>query len=150
MKRLLILFIIIAAVAVGAGYYFGRYQPAAPSATPLADDLVVLYEPLPGQTGVTSPLTVRGKARGTWYFEASFPVTLKDYQGNILAQAPAQAKGDWMTTEFVEFEVTLVFQGPTATETSEAAKVGTLILQKDNPSGLPQYDDSREITIYFK
>ncbi len=34
---------------------------------------------------VQSPLTVSGKARGGWYFEASFPVRLLDDQGNTSA-----------------------------------------------------------------
>lgn len=113
----------------------------------LADDKVVLYEPLPNAS-VRSPLLVRGKARGPWFFEASFPVTLTDRDGRILSQLPAQAKGDWMTTDWVEFEATLIFNKPTYT--GEQSNRGTLILRKDNPSGLPQFDDSREITVYFK
>lgn len=91
---------------------------------------------------VTSPLTVTGQARGTWFFEASFPVKLLDADGNVLAQAPAQAQGDWMTTNFVPFTVTLPFTPP-------AAKTGTLVLQKDNPSGLPEHEGSVEIPVKF-
>jgi hypothetical protein len=150
MKRVLLIVVIIAAVAVGARFLMQRTPPAAPAQTPFADDMVVLYEPLPEQRDITSPLTVRGKARGTWFFEASFPVTLTDWDGRIIAQVPAQAKGDWMTTEFVEFEAVLTFDDPTAGNPAEYAKRGALILKKDNPSGLPQYDDYREITIFFK
>src|SRR6185436_520379 len=55
---------------------------------------------------VSSPLTVTGEARGNWYFEASFPAVLVDWDGKIIAQLPAQAQGDWMTQEFVPFSVT--------------------------------------------
>lgn len=92
---------------------------------------------------ITSPFTVTGKARGSWYFEASFPVILQDANGKILAQQPAQAKGEWMTTEFVPFESVLTFEKPT-TDT------GTLILKKDNPSGLPENDAEISIPVKFK
>lgn len=97
--------------------------------------------PLPN-TVIQSPLVVTGEAKGTWYFEASFPVILKDANGKVLAQAPAQAQGDWMTTSFVPFSVTLTFAKPTTT-------TGTLIFQKDNPSGLPQNDAEEKFTVYF-
>lgn len=92
---------------------------------------------------VKSPLVVKGEARGNWYFEASFPVRLLDADGQELAIAPAQAQGEWMTTDFVPFEVTLNFSKPATT-------TGTLILQKDNPSGLPEHDDSISIPVKFQ
>lgn len=90
-------------------------------------------------TKVTSPLVVRGEARGTWYFEASFPAKLLDERGNVIAQTPAQAKGEWMTENFVPFEATLTF-------TATSGK-GTLVLERDNPSGLPQNDAQIRIPI---
>src|SRR3989338_3617253 len=56
---------------------------------------------------IGSPLTITGEARGTGFFEASFPVVLTDWDGRIIAQMPAQAQGEWMTTEYVPFSVTL-------------------------------------------
>ena len=35
---------------------------------------------------IESPLSVVGRARGTWFFEASMPVTLKDANGAVLAK----------------------------------------------------------------
>jgi hypothetical protein len=104
-----------------------------------------LIEPLsvhPGDT-IASPLTVNGRARGNWYFEASFPVRLKDQNGKELAVVPAQAQGEWMTTEFVPFSVTLMFTPP------PPGTRGTLIFQKDNPSDLREFDDSLEFPIVF-
>lgn len=91
---------------------------------------------------VQSPLLVAGEARGSWYFEASFPVRLLDANGSELAQLPAQAKGEWMTPEFVPFELLLPFKTPTT-------KTGTLVLMKDNPSGLPEHDASISIPVRF-
>lgn len=91
---------------------------------------------------VASPLNVEGQARGNWYFEASFPVKLLDANGKQLAIAPAQAQGEWMKEDFVPFKVTLTFPEPTTDS-------GTLILEKDNPSGLPQNADELRIPVKF-
>jgi hypothetical protein len=107
------------------------------------DDLIRIFDPLTDQT-ISSPLTITGEARGTWYFEASFPVTLVDANGTILTQAPAQAQGDWMTKNYVPFRVTLTFITTPTTET------GTLILEKDNPSGLPENPNELRIPVRFK
>jgi hypothetical protein len=93
-------------------------------------------------TVVSSPLTVTGEARGTWYFEASFPVQLLDENDSLIAMIPAQAEGEWMTTDFVPFSVTLDF--------TTDAKTGTLVLQKDNPSGLPENVAEVRIPVRFE
>lgn len=58
---------------------------------PVAADVVVT-SPVVGAT-VTSPLTVTGEARGTWYFEGSFPVRVLDDQGTQIGMGIAQAEG---------------------------------------------------------
>ncbi len=108
-------------------------------------DLIRIETPLPNQT-ITSPLVVKGEARGNWYFEASFPVILTDWDGKIIAQGIAQAKGEWITTEFVPFEATLTFVADPAAYSNR----GSLILKKDNPSGLPEHDDALEIPVIIK
>src|SRR5688572_21366796 len=81
---------------------------------------------------VTSPLKVTGRARGTWFFEANLPVTLKDSNGKVLAQKGFMATEEWMTEDFVEFEGTLTFPTP-------ETEMGVLIIERDNPSGLPEH-----------
>lgn len=139
---LLVLFIAIAAVAV----VLLRPMPAGngvPAATPVVyKDLVIIELPLPG-TAISSPVTVRGKARGPWYFEASFPVALTDGNGRVIAQQPAQALGEWMTTDWVPFEAVLTYDEAGLTGS------GMLILRKDNPSGLPEHDDAVQIPVTF-
>lgn len=111
--------------------------------TPAAkDDLITVSSPLPNAV-IKSPVTVRGEARGQWYFEASFPVKVVDANGKVLASAPAQAQGEWMTTEYVPFAATISFQTP-STDT------GKIIFEKDNPSGLPQNDDKLEVPVRFE
>ena len=94
-------------------------------------------------TVITSPLVIKGEARGGWFFEGSFPVFLTDWDGLIIAQGIATAEGDWMTTDFMPFTAILNYTKPSYGTT------GSLILKKDNPSGLPQYDDALEITVRF-
>ncbi len=108
---------------------------------PSKDDLIVVNN-LTANATVASPLIVRGEARGNWYFEASFPVRLYDANGKELAVGIAQAQGEWMTTEYVPFETILTFSTPTT-------QTGTLVLEKDNPSGLPEHDNSLVIPVRF-
>lgn len=114
--------------------------PQAP-VVDLHANIIKVSAPLPNAL-IATPLVVKGDARGTWYFEASFPVKLFDANGKQLAAVPAQAKGDWMTTDFVPFEAILNFTKP-------ATSTGTLVLEKDNPSGDPAKDDSISIPVVF-
>ncbi len=92
---------------------------------------------------ITSPLTVTGEARGYWFFEASFPLELRDMDGNVLGKNIAQAQTEWMTEDFVPFSTTITFATTTATS-------GVLVLIKDNPSALPEHDDAFEIPVLFQ
>jgi len=105
-------------------------------------DLIKIDNPRPNQI-IESPLFVKGEARGNWYFEASFPAKLFDDNGFLLGITIAQALGNWMTEDFVPFNVILPFAVPSTSK-------GRLILEKDNPSGLPEYADELRIPVYFK
>lgn len=105
-------------------------------------DLIRITSPRPNDV-IKSPLMITGEARGQWFFEASFPVFLTDWDGKIIAQGIATAKGEWMTANFVPFEATLTF----TPEKNIYSNRGTLVLQKDNPSGLPLHDDALEIPV---
>lgn len=141
------------------GSYVGRTGPNCKFVCPASSesvpavpgehaDIIVLDSPQPLQV-ISTPLTLSGQARGNWYFEASFPVLLKDGNGTVIAQGPATAVSDWMTSEFVPFTMSLAFVNPYTPGDSESMKTGTLILQKDNPSGMPEHDDSLEIPVRF-
>lgn len=113
------------------------------TAASVAHGDIVVTSPRAGEA-ISSPLEIRGEARGMWFFEASFPVVLVDWDGLIIAESFATADGEWMTEDFVGFTATLEF------ETPEFGERGALILQKDNPSGLPENDDAIEIPITFE
>jgi len=111
----------------------------------LKNEIIILNEPRP-ETIISSPLKISGEARGTWFFEASFPVVLVDWDGLIIAEGIATAQSDWMTENYVPFEATLNFTNPNTSVSNR----GALILKKDNPSGEPKNDDALEITVYYK
>lgn len=103
-------------------------------------DMIVVDTPQPG--GVTGKeFVVVGKARGGWFFEASFPIEILGADGNVIGGTYATAEGDWMTSEFVNFKSEMIdlpsaYRGP-----------ATLVLHKQNASGLPENEASISIPI---
>jgi len=91
---------------------------------------------------VSSPLGLSGEAAG-WYFEGSFPVRVEDKDGQTLGQGFVTAQDDWMTSDFVPFEGTITFASGEATQ-------GRIVFMKDNPSGLPENDESMAIPVQFE
>lgn len=142
MNTKIVIGVVIALVVVGiAGNYLSpRESPRAEKS-----DLIVVDTPRIGDV-ISSPLSIAGRARGPWYFEASFPVRLMDENGNNIPLTPPYitADAEWMTTDFVPFSDTLTFTSP------PSGTRGTLIFQKDNPSGLPEHDDSLEFPVVFR
>ncbi len=135
--------ILIALVIVATALvYYSRSEAPTVSVPKLAgNDAVVVKSPAIGEK-IHSPAVVSGLARGTWFFEASFLVKVLDGDGTELGHTPAQAQSDWMTTDFVPFNATLTFSAP-------KFKQGTIVLEKDNPSGLPQNDGELRLPVKF-
>lgn len=154
-RRLLpaVIFLFLLAVLIVGLYSFVSPAPAPPlpifpkAQTPtfVTDkgnaDIIKAASPKANDI-IASPLTVTGEARGNWYFEATFPARLEDGNGNLLGAVGAHANGEWMTADFVPFTATLSFTAPTSA-------TGTLILEKDNPSDLPQNADALRIPVRF-
>lgn len=113
-------------IAVGAFVLIRGQENSGGQITENAD--VIVSYPAENQI-ISSPLSIEGKARGTWFFEASFPIKLLDKDGNVIAAAIAEAQGEWMTEDFVPFKAKLSWNSLTQMS-------GTLIFEKDNPSGL--------------
>lgn len=93
---------------------------------------------------ISSPVEITGEARGTWFFEGTFPISIVDWDGLIIGEGYATAQANWMTEEFIPFTAQVEFTKPTLYD------YGAIILKKDNPSGLPEFDDALEISIRFK
>lgn len=106
-----------------------------------AQGMIRVTAPTANQT-ITSPVTLRGEARGNWYFEASFPVRIVDDNGKVLAERPVQADGEWMTTNFVAFEESITFDRP-------STSTGVIIFMKDNPSGLQENYAEYRVPVRF-
>ena len=121
----------------------GIVVPAETKITSLKGVEIFLSEPQIGG-GISSPLVVKGRAPGNWFFEASAPVVLTNWDGLIIAEGYMTAEGDWMTTDYVPFMGTIDFVKP------DYGERGTIIFQKDNPSGESQFDDAAEINVIFK
>ena len=146
-KTILTGIIVVVVAGVGLGVWYLN-QPLAgeqnkPGLNPPSqtNSDITVSGPQPNQV-ITSPLAISGQAKGTWYFEASFPIKLLDGNGTQIAQTTAAAQADWMTTNFVPFTALLTFTTP-------STATGTLVFMKDNPSGLPQNDAQFILPISF-
>ena len=122
-------------VLIGLGFYMLK-GTGAPSSSPYSYQNATENDIVVGSTlSLGSKVQIQGEARGYWYFEASFPIEIKDATGNTIGNGIATAQSEWMTEEFVPFNadinLTTTYSGP-----------ATIILKKDNPSGEPDKDAS--------
>jgi hypothetical protein len=156
MKNILIGLVLI--VVLGAGYLLFSNQssnekptdtvvdPVDPVEQVTVDsgnnDLISVTTPQPEQE-VSSPIQVSGQARGYWFFEATAPVTVTNWDGLILGEGYMEAQGDWMTEEFVPFTGEIVYEP----ELNAYSATGTIIFRRANPSGLPENDDAFEMQV---
>jgi hypothetical protein len=114
-----------------------------PQSAVSADGRLTVLSPRAGDL-VASPLTIAGQVTGGgWFFEASFPVRVVDGDGTVIGGGQAKAQADWMTTSSVPFIAVASFTAP-------RYATGTVVLWKDNPSGLPENDASFTIPVKFK
>ncbi|MFA6392164.1 MAG: GerMN domain-containing protein [Patescibacteria group bacterium] len=102
---------------------------------------VQVTKPVPDET-VNSPLTVAGRAKGSWFFEAVFPVQIVDENDKQIGYGNAEAIGDWQTENYVDFTALLTF-------TKGSATAGFLVLQNANPSGIKSLEKELRIPIKF-
>jgi hypothetical protein len=96
---------------------------------------------------VSSPVSISGQVRGTWFFEGSFPVEVYDDSNELLGSGTAQfvpsaEEPEWMTKDFVNFSGSIKFLNTSATS-------GYILFKKDNPSGLTENDESFKLSIKF-
>ncbi|SMO58090.1 Gmad2 immunoglobulin-like domain-containing protein [Fodinibius sediminis] len=106
-----------------------------------ASEIITVEEPRP-DAKVTSPLQIKGEARGPWYAEGQFTISLYSSSDSLLSKTTAAAQGEWMQDQFVPFETTLNFAPPDT-------GTGRLVFERANPSGLPQHDQSYVVSVVF-
>jgi hypothetical protein len=103
---------------------------------------ILLDHPRPNQV-VETPLIIKGKARGYWFFEANFSAELFDANNKSLGVAVVSSEGEWMTENFVPFQGELSFGTP-------QSETGTLRINNANPSGLPENDKQIVMPVRFR
>lgn len=118
-----------------------RVEPVVVRYINASPDLIKVTS-LPVGAVVGKQFEIRGEARGSWFFEASFPVVVRGAKGEVLAETNAKAGADWMTTAFVPFTATVTIPD---TYTGDAA----VMLKKDNPSGVSAKDASYTFPIHI-
>lgn len=109
--------------------------------TPLSQSVVVT-SPTAGAI-VPKVISVSGSAPGGWFFEAQFPMQIRDQANVVVGHGTGHALGNWQTTALV------AFTGTTTVETNYTGPA-TLVLLKDNPSGLPENDDSISLPVIIQ
>ncbi len=140
--KLVVAIVILIVVAILGAVLIATPSPAPTSggaaSQPFVSENVIVTSPLPGES-VPQTFTVRGQARGNWFFEASFPLQVRDPENNPVGFGIAMTSDNWMTTDFVSFEGRV--------EVENYSGPANLVLLKDNPSGLPENEDSVEFPI---
>lgn len=149
MKKLIILIAVIIALWLGFSAYTNNNKEILPDNTIPTEnidntkekaDLIVVETPAPNSV-LPNTFEIEGQARGYWFFEASFPVRLVAEDGTVLLNDYIMTDSEWMTEKFVPFKKTFTYENSTGVEK------GTLILERDNPSGLPENADSLTIPV---
>lgn len=140
-RRLSLLAIISIVLVLLAFVFVRRVDAPTQNIQNTPEPEIVLDYPQPNDV-VTSPLVIKGKAKGTWFFEGDFPVTLYYGVKNDFVDAHATAKGEWMTTDYVDFEATINFPVPPTND-------GLLVLIKNNPSDMRELDKSFSVKVRF-
>ena len=104
-------------------------------------DLIRVTSPKPN-ADVSSPISIAGEARGSWFFGASFLVKLVDANGKTLGTGTANTEGEWMTTDFVPFTLDLDY-------VAIMPGSGTIVLMRSNPSGDPSRADELDVPVRY-
>lgn len=145
--------ILVAILLIALIFDWGRREAKAPELNsdasttqsyPLISEMPIVVNNIKDNQQVSNPIKIEGKARGSWFFEAVFPIQLIDDNGNIIASTQAHAESDWATSSFVNFTAIIDYIKSTST------KHALIVLSNDNPSGNPDFDQSIFIPVILK
>lgn len=104
-------------------------------------ELIKVTEPAENEK-ISSPLQIRGKAKGYWFFEADAPFLIVNDNNKVLSRGSVTAEGDWMTEDWVPFTATAEFN-------AVGSEAGYIIFQRSNASGKPEHDRSYRLPVRF-
>lgn len=156
MRKLIIILAVIIIILLGVLFFYNPAQAPSPSGSISGQQSSAQPQLVTSADGrlkvsslhngdlITSPLTITGTVTGGgWFFESTFPVKVADADGRIIGIGVAQAQVNWMSTSSVSFTAIIDFTAPTYA-------TGTVLLEKDNPSGAPANDATLSISVRFK
>lgn len=104
---------------------------------------VTLNTPRPGDV-ISPPIQIAGQAPQNWFFEGQLFAKIETDNGTVIGQGPLKTEGDWTTEKVLNFRGELKFSVPTGVQT------GKLVIENDNPSGLPENQKRYEIQVRFQ
>ncbi|MDZ7799100.1 MAG: Gmad2 immunoglobulin-like domain-containing protein [Patescibacteria group bacterium] len=107
----------------------------------LSNEIVV--ENIEDNQVITSPLTIEGQAKGTWFSEGEMPFRLVSQGGLVLREGSIFADGNWMTDNFVDFKVEIEFE-------AENIEKGYIYITQSNPRGLEKELEELCLPVLFK
>lgn len=111
-------------------------SPGAVDTRPVQPDNVFPDSIIPNTYSIT------GMAFGPWFSEGSFPILVYDANGTLIDRTHAYAQNEWRVDGLVPFNAWLSFDDPlTAT--------GTVVFEKNNPSGLSENAGKIIIPVKF-
>lgn len=111
-------------------------SPLVTTGVPVQEKGVSIEIPEPG-FAIASPVEIKGFAPGSWFFEGQIQGQLISEAGKVVSTFPLKATDNWMTSEHVPFEGTAEFEVP------KTDAVIHLVIKNDNPSGLPENEQSQ-------
>lgn len=135
-----IIFILIIAIVLLGGWYFLNLKKDKNEKSEISD-LIRVSRPQPNEL-ITNKLIIEGEARGKWFFEGRAPFFILALDFTTTTSGFIEAKGDWMTEDFVPFYKEVDF-----IPTQER---GYLLFKNDNPSGLKENDIYYLIPLKFQ
>lgn len=140
MKKTILIISIVALLVITTGIliFSGVFKITPPV---IKTGLVVLSPKENEEVSSTFKITGYVNGDGWIGFEGQVGTVQLVVDGVVLTKVPLIAKGDWMTTSPVDFEANLEFQ-------IIGDKIGMLIFENENPSGMPEKD--KEFTLPVK
>lgn len=124
----------------------GKEQAREVARTGEVAELVTVTSP-EANFAIESPVMVSGTAPGYWFFEATAPVDIVNWDGLIIGQGYITAQSDWMTEDMVPFEGMVEYEFDSETSYSDW---GWVILSRSNASDLPENDAAVEIPVMLR
>lgn len=150
MSKALIIGIILVLTVIAGGYFLIFQTPPTPpvistptaiSTPSISSNQPTLTSPQP-ESIITGPLVIRGYVPKNWTFEGQFRMKLLDDKRKLIIQDRVPVEWDAENQKDALYFVESYNYHTTS-------KSGYLVLENDNPSGLPENHKSTETPIYF-